>query len=256
MFAYGERDCYRTLDGGQTWTYRSTLLRRGVPIHAECGSNEETFNAGDGDYPQAGPDGSLWTLVACGSSTFLARSTDEGASFPVIHVAGQPLTVPGVQELRVDRNGTLYGVGQDSTGTKLLLRTSRDGGRSWSRPVDLVAPTVRGEALFQWALAVRGPGQVAVSYLTARAEGGYNGTVTLTRDALAHQPVFVSATVHDGHAPVVTSPQSAKDDYIDLDIAPDGSAWAAWYADCGTDPACALSPQNPEAKITLLTHLS
>lgn len=247
LFVYGQRDCYRTLDGGQTWQFRSTFLRRGVPVHPECGTHEETFNAGDGDYPQAGPDGSLWSLVACGSSTFLARSTDEALTFPVVRA------VPAFDELRVDPKGNLYGV--QLTGATLLLRISRDGGRTWGHPVDLVAPALRGAALGQWALAVRGPGQVAVAYLTARA-GGWNGSVTLTRDALATRPVFSSSTVYDGRRVLVTSPQPAMDDYIDLDVAPDGSAWAAFYGDCGTDPACATAPQNPMAKISVLTHLS
>ena len=54
---------------------------------------------------------------------------------------------------------------------------------------------------------------------------------------------------------MLTSPQVAKDDYLDLDVAPDGSAWASFYGDCGTDPACATAPSNPMAKVSILTHL-
>jgi hypothetical protein len=247
LFVYGQRDCYRTLDGGQTWQYRSTFLRRGMPVHSECGSTEETFDAGDGDYPQAGPDGSLWSLVHCGAATFLARSTDEAASFPVVR------PVPAFEELRVDARGTMYGVDHD--GARLLLRVSRDSGRTWSAPVDLVAPRLRGAEVGQWALALRGPGQLAVAYLTARAGGGWNGSVTMTRNAAARRPVFTTSTVHDGKRPLVTSPQQAKDDYIDLDVAPDGSAWASFYADCGSEPACATATQNPMAKVSLLLHV-
>jgi hypothetical protein len=248
LFAYGQRDCFRTLDGGHTWEFRSTLLRRGAPVHPECGSSEETFDATDGGYPQAGPDGTLWTLVSCGGSTYLARSTDEAATFPVVR------RVAGLQELRIDSKGILYGA--QLAGTKLLLSTSADQGRTWSAPVDLVAPARRGAVVGQWAFAVRGPGQVAASYLTAHAGGGWDGSVTLSRSALARRPAFVSSTVHAGRQPLVTTPQQAMDDYIDLDIGPDGSAWAAFYADCGTDPACATSPQNPMAKVGVVAHLS
>lgn len=254
LFAYGERDCYRTLDGGQTWQFRSTFLRRGVPVHSECGTTEETFDAGDGSYPVAGPDGTLWSIVRCGTATYLARSSDEALTFPVVRVAGRPLAVPAFDELRIDDRGTLYGV--QHAGTKLLLRLSYDHGRRWSTAVDLVAPSLRGAEVGQWALAVRAPGQVAVAYLTARTGGGWNGSVTLSHDALAAHPVFVSSSVHGGRQALVTSPQTAKDDYIDVDVAPDGSAWGSFYADCGTDPACATSPQNPMAKIALLMHLS
>lgn len=242
LFAYGNRDCWRTLDGGHTWAFRSTLLRRGVPVHAECGGSEEVFNAADGYYPQAGPDGSLWTVVSCGGKSFLARSTDEALTFPVVR------QVPAIDELRIDSRGVLYAV--TLSGTKLLLRTSRDAGRSWSKPVDLVAPARRGAAVGQWAMALRGPGQVAVAYLTAHKSGGYDGSVTVQRGS-----AFVSATVHDGRSVLVTAPQQAKDDYIDLDVAPDGTAWGSFYGDCGKDPACAGSSTNPMAKLGVLLHV-
>ncbi|MFN2537755.1 MAG: WD40/YVTN/BNR-like repeat-containing protein [Mycobacteriales bacterium] len=242
LFAYGERDCWRTLDGGHTWEYRSTLLRRGAPVHAQCGRAEESFDAGDGYYPQAGPDGSLWTLVSCGGTTYLARSSDEAKTFPILR------KVPVLDELRVDSRGTLYGVTR--SGTKLLLRTSRDAGRTWTAPVDLVAPARRGAALGQWAMSLRGPGQVAVGYLSAHKGGGYDGSVTVQRGA-----ALVSATVHDGRTQLVTRPQSAKDDYIDLDVAPDGSAWASFYGDCVGVAACAASSTNPMAKAGVLLHV-
>ena len=244
MFAYGERDCYRTLDGGQTWEYRSTLFRRGVPVNPECGSDQEEFDAGDGYYPQVGRDGSLWVLVVCGSHSFLARSTNEALSFHVVR------TIPLFDELRVDPDGVLYGV--KLTGTHLYLRASKDMGRTWSAPVDLVSPRVRGAAIGQWAMAARGRGQMAVAYLTARAGGGWNGSATVTRDG---GRTMTSATVHDARRALVTSPEDAKDDYIDLDVAPDGSAWASFYADCVGNAACDASPANPMAKLGLLLHL-
>lgn len=241
LFAYGQRDCYRTLDGGHTWTLRSTLFRRVIPIHAQCGQDQEEFSASDGNYPQTGPDGTLWTLVRCGSKTFLARSTDEAATFPVVR------SIPTIDELRIDPKGTLYGVTQ--SGNALLLRTSRDAGRSWTKPVNLVR--TRSAALSQWAVAGRGVGQLAVSYLSAHPGGGYDGSVTVLR-----RGVLVSATVHDGRSVMVTAPSSAKDDYIDLDVAPDGSAWASFYGDCGRDAACQGSSQNPEAKVSVILHVS
>ena len=242
MFAYGNRDCWRTLDGGHTWSFRSTMLRVGVPVHPQCGSSGEDFDAGDGYYPQTGPDGVLWTLVSCGGATYLARSGDEALTFPIVR------KVPAIDELRVDSRGTFYGV--TKTGTKLLLITSRDSGRTWSKPVDLIAPARRGAEIGQWAMSLRGPGQVAVAYLTSHKGGGYDGSVTVQRGA-----AFVSATVHGGRSVLVTIPQSAKDDYIDLDVAPDGTAWASFYGDCGKDPACATSSTNPMAKIGVLLHV-
>ncbi|MCU1602656.1 MAG: putative dehydrogenase, partial [Frankiales bacterium] len=242
MFAYGERDCWRTLDGGSSWTFRSALLRIASPVHPECGSAAEDFDAGDGYYPQAGPDGSLWTVVSCGGHAFLARSTDEAKTFPVVRA------VPAIDELRVDSRGTLYGVTR--SGSHLLLRTSTDQGSHWSAPVDLVAPARRHQTVGQWAMALRGPGQLAVAYLSSRAEGGYDGSVTVQRGAR-----LLTATVHGGGRALVTSPQAAKDDYIDVDVAPDGSAWGSFYGDCGADSACSTSSVNPMAKVGELLHV-
>lgn len=247
LFEFIERDCFRSLNGGQSWQQRGTLGRRGVPVHPECGTSEETLGTGDGAYPQIGPDGTLWTLVACGGKTFLARSTDEAATFPIVHPA------PGFSELRADPKGILYGVAEVSG--LLQLRTSRNGGASWSAPLTLTAPRLRKAGLGQWALAVRGVGQVAVAYLTDRPSGGFDGSVTVTRNALAHDPVLLTASAFDTRRTLVSQTTEAKDDFIDVDVAPDGSAWASFFGDCTSEPECGDSSPNPLANTTVILHL-
>src|SRR5947209_9796014 len=135
----GYRACYRSLDGGHTWSQSSILFSQPVPTHSECGTDPEVFNAGDGNYPEPAPDGSLYVTVVCGSNTFLAKSTDEGGTWPILRDGkGNPLTIPPTDELRVDDKGNLYSVHQD--GSHLLLRISRDGGLDWSAPLDVTAP--------------------------------------------------------------------------------------------------------------------
>src|SRR5207248_1258358 len=155
-----------SLDGGVRWQYRSELFTAGVPQHKECGSNAEQFNALDGNYPQPEPDGSLVVMVACGGKTYLARSTDEAGSWPIIRNGdGQPRVIPNAAELRTDPYGNLYELQQD--GKSLLLRTSRDDGVTWSNSLDMTAPGVVN--IDQWYVAVRGAGQIAVSYYGQRA---------------------------------------------------------------------------------------
>ena len=60
-------------------------------VEADVAKDQRTF-----ELTVVGPDGTLWTLVPCGASTFLARSTDEGLSFPVLSVSGKPLTIKTV----------------------------------------------------------------------------------------------------------------------------------------------------------------
>src|SRR2546423_15521881 len=114
--------------GGRTPWKPACLPFHGAPAQPpECGSSPESYNAGDGSYRQGASDGSLWLLVDCGGATYLARSTDEASSFPILHRAngGAPVTVPFTakpsnsghslaaalgsrHELRVDRTGNLY----------------------------------------------------------------------------------------------------------------------------------------------------
>jgi hypothetical protein len=255
------RTCYRTLDGGAQWDRRAILFTAGVPRHSTCGTKSEGFSAGDGNYPQGGPDGSLWVMVECGGVTYLARSTDEAKSFPILHPGGgAPLTIPftktsqsssspfaalGAQhELRVDNRGNLYAFEVD--GTALLMRVSRTGGHSWSPPVNLTAPAVRHASLYQWQVALGAPGQVAASYLVPRSSGGWDGYVSITREALASSPVVFASKVNPSTSPMA-SKGGVGDDFIDVDVGPDGSAWAAFWADCPStyEKFCAKSKESP-----------
>jgi hypothetical protein len=250
LFTETYRSCYRSLDGGVSWTFASVLYSTPVPQHAECGTNGETFADLDPNYPQGASDGSLYTLVSCGATTFLARSTDEGASWPIMknRATGGPLTVPADGELRVDPTGNLYLV--NLSNTSLELRVSRDGGQTWSAPRNMTAPGVTG--IVQWAMAERGSGEVAVSYLANTAgRSVLDGYVTLTVDGLASNPVFWGVMVNDPNTPLMTtSPQQARQDFIGVDIGPDRTPWAGFYASCSLsdpDPACAGQSSDPLA---------
>ena len=256
-----ERECYRSLDGGVSWEQRSILFTNPLPRHPECGANAEDISSGDGYYPEGAADGSLYLMVSCGGTVYLARSTDEAATFPIIY-SGQPpkpLTLPvpagsggfGFPELRVGEIGAvheLYLVHSETSGstTRLVLRTSHDGGRTWAGALILTPKGLPSIEL--WAVAVRGT-EVAVSYLSKSrtVPGRYDGYVSATRDALAASPTVWTATINPPSAPMLTSaPQSAKDDFIDVAIAPDGSPWASFFSPCSaeppaqaaTDPAC------------------
>ncbi|HZT65889.1 MAG TPA: sialidase family protein [Acidimicrobiales bacterium] len=242
------RACYRSLDGGRSWSQTSLLFSRPLPAHPECGTNSEVFDAGDGNYPEPAPDGSLYVTVHCGSATFLARSTDEASSWPILHDRhGRPLVIPATDELRVDERGNLYSLHQD--GARLLLRTSRDGGLDWSAPVNLTAPGVTSIA--EWYAAERGS-EIAVSYLGATSgSADLDGYISATRDALSPRPLLWSATVNPpGHPLVQGAPAQARDDFIGADIGPDGTPWASFFTSCpsgSTSPGCAGQSGDPQA---------
>ena len=143
------------------------MLRGAPPVHPECGNAGEDYSAIDGSYPQPAADGSLYMMVACGGSTYLARSTDEAATFPVLHRSnGASVTLPlpatgpglnlGLSDLRIGAGNVFYLVDQETleSRTTLMLRVSRDLGRTWSRPVDLLAPGLA--SVLHWSMAVAG----------------------------------------------------------------------------------------------------
>ena len=258
----GYRACYRSLDGGISWTQASILDSGPVPQHAQCGSNAETFADMDPNYPEGAPDGSLYAEVQCGSVTFLARSRDEAQTWPLVNDrSGQPVTLPDNGELRVDPNGNLYLAYEDNP-TAVELRVSSDGGVTWSHPVDMSPPGIG--PITQWAFAERGS-EVAVSYLVQRgSQSLYDGYLSFTPDGLAQDPVFWGAALNPASIPMRTSaPPPGRDDFIGVDITPSGSPWGAFAASCpgpiasGNLAACAgLEDLNPEANEAVAGRLA
>lgn len=258
LFTPSYRACYRSLDSGRTWNFASVVLSTPLPQHPQCGDNGETFGAGDGNFPQGAPDGSLYELVACGSTTYLSRSTDEAATWPLVDgTGGAPVRLPGDGELRVGPDGSLYLVVQ--SGDALNLWVSTDGGRTWRGPQDLTMPGAT--AVNEWFMAESGDGEVAVSYLADNpASSGLDAYLSVTRDALDADPVIYGATLEDPSVPdYAGSPTPARDDFVGVDIAPDGTPWASFFASCSAtdpDPGCAGQSGNSLADKTVVGSLS
>lgn len=245
------RACYRSLDAGLSWQLASVLASYPVPQHSQCGANGENLNDSDPNYPEGAPDGSLYAEVNCGNDTFLARSTNEGSRWPLVTgTNGNPVTLPADGELRVGSNGDLFLVYQPSP-TAVVLQVSKDGGRSWSG-AETLTPRGIGD-VSEWAVAERGSGLVALSYLVQRGSSSvYDGYLTFTRDATDPSPLLWEAPLNPASSPMRTSaPPPARDDYIGVDIGPGGTPWASFAASCpGPVPeqaVCNGQGSNPEA---------
>lgn len=243
------RACYRSLDGGTTWQFASIFSSYPVPQQAACGTNGETLQDGDPNYPEGAPDGSLYAEDQCGGQTYLARSTDEGATWPLVTENAKPVTLPADGELRVGSNGELFLFYQSAS--KVVARTSSDGGRSWSAP-ETLTPSGIGP-ITQWAVSERGTGQVALSYLVQRGSSStYDGWLTWSADLNRANPTLWASPLNPPADPMRTSsPPAARDDFIGVDIGPDGTPWASFAASCpGPVPGggvCAGLSSDPEA---------
>jgi hypothetical protein len=279
--AINSRSCYASLDGGTTWTQKGTVLRGAPPVHAECGNAGEDYSAIDGSYPQPTSDGSLYLMVACGGSTYLTRSTDEAATFPVLHRGnGAAVTLPlpatgpglnlGLSDLRIGSGNVFYLVDQETleSRTTLMLRVSRDLGRTWTRPIELLAPGLAG--VLHWSMAVQGD-QLAVAYLGHKAGvTTWDGWITSVRGvattlAAGRSPRLTSGQVNDPKRPLLFGDevqgggtfqlpgplnnqvpfpppfdiQVFGNDFIGATITPSGTAWGSFTQDCGPSPSSA-----------------
>src|SRR3954465_12170245 len=271
------RACFRSMDGGSSWERRALLFTGAAPQHAECNGQGEVYSAIDGYYPQAAPDGSLYVMVACAGKTYLARSTDEAATFPLVPGQTGPVTLPGATpgpgsaggtpDLRITDDGTFVLAYQQ--GNRLMLRLSSNRGVTWGKALDATSPGVAG--VKQWAFAVSGGGDVSFGYLGHRAgQSTWDGYVTSVRHVqqairAANSVVFLSARVNPanrpllygdnvqgsgyfsgpGDTPIPIPPpfnqQQLGNDFIGAAVAPDGTAWASFTQDCGPSydsPGC------------------
>ena len=260
--------CQKSLDGGQTWiTAGQGLFGSPVETHPECVRQTEHPNFSPWAAPD--PQGRLYELLFCNGHTYLIRSDDEGATWPT--AAQVPYDLPNVgpggtgsAELRTDAGGNLYlawavpGNPNPNSGYapgRVYMSVSRDGGRTWGQPLDVLAPGVAGIRT-HFGFDVGAPGHVAISYLGYRNDrAGFDGYITQTRDALSAQPLFWSGIVNDPTQVALDTGGSGSSnnlglDYVSVAIGPDGTPWASFWDACGEDlpqsnPACPAG-RNPE----------
>jgi hypothetical protein len=260
--------CQKSLDGGQTWIVAGQgFFGSPIATHPQCGGKNESPNFSPWAAPD--PQGRLYELLFCDGKTYLIRSSDEGATWPV--VARVPFPIPNVgpgstgsAELRTDALGNLYlawtnpGNPNPNGGYapgRLYMATSRDGGATWSRAHDVLAPGVQGlRTHFGFDVGV--PGHVAISYLgKAAGRNGFDGYITETSDALVKRPLFWSGTVNDpAQAPLDDGGKGSSNglglDYVSVAIGPNGTPWASFWDDCGEDlpqknAGCPADRQSP-----------
>ncbi|MBA2725016.1 MAG: hypothetical protein H0U53_03410 [Actinobacteria bacterium] len=125
------------------------------------------------------------------------------------------------------------------------LSVSRDGGKTWDKPMMIGPPGIR-ETLLP-GMAIGAKGKVIVQYMGSTnspwngtsADKSYddttwNGYVTMTTDGLERKPLFYSATINDPSDPLWRGScgpdpvRCAWGDFLDVVIASDGTPW--WVA--------------------------
>ncbi|MDQ3646634.1 MAG: glycoside hydrolase [Actinomycetota bacterium] len=258
--------CVKSLDGGLTW------VRTGEPAFHDDPRQQGGFIvdghcAGLTAHGFVDKKGTVYLPRGWCGQPWLAISQDEGRTWKRVQVAtnGMAESTPGEGGLEehetavaVDSKGNIYYVW--SARNRLpYLAVSRDGGESWSKPMMIGVPGLRESNLPN--MDIGADGRIAVAYIgSENAPGGpeptgagseykdatWNAYVTMTADALARSPLFYTTTVNDLKDPLVIGDCSIVRcqqiyDFIDLDIAPDGTPWVALVDGC---PATAVGQQQ------------
>ena len=222
-----------------------------LPQHCQCGTSGETFNDGDPNYPEAAPDGSLYVEVNCGHSTFLARSTDEGATWPLVtSPSGAPVIVPADGELRVGTNRDLFLVYQSTTSAVVLRRVHQRGA-----VVGAGGAAHAGRHRPDSPVGCRraGAGLLALSYLRGKRDRrGYTTVLDLHPERARRRPFAVGGRHQPRGQPNAQRAPQARDDFIGADIGPDGTPWASFAASCpgpvNETSACSWSILQPRGQ--------
>ncbi len=230
--------CYRSLDGGRTFTPIASPDPSG-PLGV-CGISHVARPGA------AGADGDLYfTLDLCGDLG-IAISRNEGASWQHRMIARTSIRDVYTTSVAGDSAGDIFvawlagdgsvGPAVGSRGLPYLI-FSRDHGRTWSRPMMVGAPGVR-QALHV-AVSAAGPGHVAISYLgssSGAAAAGFDGYITESFDVLARRPVFWSAAVNKPSQPLYSGAHHEvfgdRLFFIGNAFGPDGTPWAAFHCLC------------------------
>ena len=209
--------CLRSVDGGLTFQPAGSIPPDGCPP----GSAGPLFG-----HLAADARGTLYLgRISC-RRPVIAISADEGVTWTE-HVIG-PEGWNGYPELAVavDDDGAIYGLWV-STDRLPYLATSVDGGSTWTPPVLVAAPGVTEVNLV--VLEAGAGGRVAIGALVSTdAPAGikppvavecrqlgpctdavfyedvtWHASLSLTTDALAQAPTFVSAILNDPASPIV-----------------------------------------------------
>jgi hypothetical protein len=237
------RACYRSLDGGVTFTSAGLQFPSAV---APLGCPALAANTG-----VVAPDGTVYIPQSCSGGTYLAVSGDEGASYRWLHVPGAPAAngLGAVVQLAIDQAGDLYLLWL--AGDRLELTSSGDGGQHWNTPVVVTPPELHSITLP--ALAAGPRGHVGVVYYASAGSStsALSGYISQTTGALGPRPLFYVGTVNDPADPMFDNygdSYTPRADFVGAAYDAHGDFWGGLVEQLG--------PPNPANRIATTGYVA
>lgn len=210
--------CYRSVDGGRTFHNVGPDF-----VHAQCSNPLQVAGVTHGRGIVDARNGTIYLpFHECGTF-YVAVSTDEGQSwtrrpvatftstavnaiadtaldvpFVLQNATGRPNAISGemqagaqVDAVAMDSRGRLVAVWIDGPGYRTYLARSADGGRTWTKRLDITAPGVSKAILPSVDISRRG--RIGVSYYGTTTGGEtWTGFLAVSDDAKTFQSAAVT----------------------------------------------------------------
>jgi hypothetical protein len=235
------RDCYRSLDGGKTFALAGFVTATTAAPHDVCPPLAGGANGG------VASNGTFYQPQSCSGGSWVAVSRDEAASWSWHPIPGAPGTngLSSNLQLALDHDNNLYAMW--SGGSSVELEVSRDGGKTWSRPMSIGVP---GLHYFDLPALAAGPtGHVAVAYYASPNSDvkKLSAYITETSNALAAHPVFVTGALNDPAHPIfqdygLTGSVTPRADFIGATYDSAGTVWAGLVKQLGAPDSSGVVP--------------
>jgi hypothetical protein len=225
--------CNKSLNGGLSFIPTTDILG---PDGADC--------SGLNGHGVTDSKGTVYIPIdTCGAPN-LAISHDEGSTWTLVRTSKGKAN-GGDPSVAIDAKGNIYYLYINEDRLPVVV-ISRDGGKTFGQPINVAAPGVVKTNLA--TIDVGAPGKVAIAYYGTTSDekkAFWGGYIAEGVDLLGRKPLFYSASVTPAKNPLKTTGGSAEPcgpgrcgrvlDFIDVEIARDGTPWGAFVDACAAE---------------------